>query len=73
MSIWYSISDDDLCASCKHLAYFPGEHSTCTEAGNDWPATFNEDGYSVECPKYERCKPGENYQFAEAHSVQGDG
>ncbi|MBV6513040.1 MAG: hypothetical protein FMNOHCHN_02565 [Ignavibacteriaceae bacterium] len=30
-----SISDDDLCATCKFCQYDPGKESTCEK---DWPA-----------------------------------
>ena len=44
--IYRSISDDDLCASCKHCFYLPGEESGCMK---EWPGKFNEDGYCIEC------------------------
>lgn len=49
-----SISDDDLCSSCKRLAYCPGLLSLCREAVmGEWPADFNGDGYAVACPSYQ--------------------
>lgn len=48
-----SISDDDLCASCRFLDYRPGELSLCTVG---WPATFDADGYATECPKLSKIK-----------------
>lgn len=44
-----SISDDDLCATCKHLEYDPGNTSLCDE---DFPAEFDADGYAVSCSEY---------------------
>lgn len=41
-----SISDDDLCSSCKHCKYQPGELSSC-ELG--WPGKEDEDGYVQSC------------------------
>lgn len=60
---YLGISDDDLCASCVHLAYDPGNLSICLVATRDWPATFNEDGYSVACLEYSQCKPGSNVRM----------
>lgn len=55
---WLSISDDDLCAGCAHLAYHPGERSQCQCPGTthdkddwpDWPADFDADQYAQSCP-----------------------
>ena len=49
------ITDDDLCAECKHLDYKPGNKSLCDLVSNSghWPAKFDEDGYSVECSEFE--------------------
>ncbi|WON77408.1 hypothetical protein [Serratia sp. UGAL515B_01] len=46
-----SISDDDLCAWCRHLYYRPGEVSLCqfVEEEGDWPACFDADGYAQSC------------------------
>ena len=44
-----SISDDDLCASCKQCDYRPGEMSGCREG---WPGLEDRDGYVQECPEY---------------------
>ncbi len=61
------ISDDDLCASCKYLAYYPGEESHCTKAnGFAWPCMFDLDGYSISCDQHKLCKPGENLMYREA-------
>lgn len=48
-----SISDDDLCAFCHHLAYRPGETSLCQlmSEDNDWPACFDANGYAQSCPQ----------------------
>ncbi len=45
-----SISDDDLCATCEHCIYNPGELSGCHK---EWPGKFDEDGYMVMCKTYE--------------------
>ncbi|MDT8992780.1 hypothetical protein RQP54_18045 [Curvibacter sp. APW13] len=42
-----SISDDDLCATCSHCTYRPGELSSCAL---NWPGFENSDGYVEECP-----------------------
>ncbi|AVA38037.1 hypothetical protein C3Z06_30980 (plasmid) [Cupriavidus metallidurans] len=44
-----SISDDDLCATCAHCTYRPGELSQCSK---NWPT---EDADEVEnCPAFEQ-------------------
>lgn len=57
-----SISDDDLCAECQKLIYYPGDSSFCAwEMNGQWPAKFDEDGYAVECDKFQKIeKRGEN-------------
>lgn len=42
MSYPLSISDDDICATCKHCVYNPGELSFCRK---NWPftETFGDD------------------------------
>lgn len=47
----YSISDDDLCASCGHCNYNPGDMSTCAK---NWPSYENRDGYIRICVDYSR-------------------
>jgi hypothetical protein len=48
-----SISDDDLCATCAHCSYRPGNLSGCSK---DFPAVFADggprDGYAVSCDDY---------------------
>lgn len=44
-----SISDDDLCASCKRCDYRAGELSFCL---NHWPDVVDDDGYFVSCSSY---------------------
>ncbi|WP_337264978.1 MULTISPECIES: hypothetical protein [unclassified Serratia (in: enterobacteria)] len=46
-----SISDDDICAWCRHLYYRPGERSLCrlVEVNGSWPACFDPDGYAQSC------------------------
>ena len=46
-----SISDDDLCATCKELVYRPGERSLCNVG---FPAAFDEDGYATDCLRYDQ-------------------
>ena len=48
-----SISDDDLCAWCRHLFYRPGELSLCQRADADgvWPSQCDVDGYAQSCPQ----------------------
>jgi len=57
-SIWdyeMSISDDDLCSTCKHLEYNPGGLSACKLAADrrGGPCEFNEDQYAVDCVCWE--------------------
>lgn len=47
-----SISDDDLCSSCIHLQYCPGDESDCNIADPEWPSVCNEDGYSISCHSF---------------------
>ncbi|WP_202307213.1 hypothetical protein [Dryocola clanedunensis] len=45
-----SISDDDLCAWCQHLAYRPGDESLCAlQSEGHWPASVDENGYAQRC------------------------
>lgn len=54
-----SISDDDLCANCKHCEYRPGEMSSCTK---DWPGMEDDVGYVHECEGYNQISsPEENF------------
>ncbi|MDM3423931.1 hypothetical protein [Citrobacter sp. Cb026] len=48
-----SISDDDLCAWCRHLRYRPGELSLCrfSVADGIWPSQGDIDGYAQSCPQ----------------------
>ncbi|SUG23614.1 Uncharacterised protein [Salmonella enterica subsp. arizonae] len=48
-----SISDDDLCAWCRHLCYRPGERSLCrlSVAEGIWPSRCDADGYAQSCPQ----------------------
>jgi hypothetical protein len=50
-----SISDDDLCSTCKFCQYNVGGESSCSQ---EWPAYdivggVNDDGYIRECLEYE--------------------
>lgn len=44
-----SISDDDLCATCAHCQYQPGEQSGCTR---NWPGQQDADGYISSCHEH---------------------
>ena len=49
-----SISDDDLCSTCTHCQYQPGEQSGCTQ---NWPGQQDSDGYISSCHEHsERSK-----------------
>lgn len=45
-----SISDDDLCASCAHCDYRPGEISQCDR---DWPGLRDSNHYVQACRKFQ--------------------
>ena len=45
-----SISDDDVCAWCRHLWYNPGALSVCQRHDEGrWPGVEDEDGYFQHC------------------------
>lgn len=44
------ISDDDLCATCKHCQYKPGELSSCDVS---YPGLVDPDGYVQECDQFD--------------------
>lgn len=44
-----SISDDDLCSTCVHCVYQPGELSECVRA---FPGSKDADGYIAACADY---------------------
>lgn len=44
-----SISDDDLCATCTHCNYNPGEMSGCRRS---WPGMEDVDGYVQTCAEH---------------------
>ncbi|MDP2449614.1 MAG: hypothetical protein Q8Q74_08095 [Polaromonas sp.] len=44
-----SVSDDDLCATCKNCQYVPGEMSECSL---NWPGNEDGDGYVQECAEF---------------------
>jgi len=50
-----SISDDDLCATCRNCKYRPGEMSGCKQG---WPGMEDENGYVRECEQFERAAGG---------------
>lgn len=41
-----SISDDDICSSCRYCTYNPGDRSSCSK---EWPGEVDADGYVVSC------------------------
>ena len=53
-----SISDDDVCSSCRFCRYNPGGESGCAM---DWPGEFNADGYIVGCESYSEYPAGTNW------------
>ena len=56
-----SISDDDVCATCRLLKYNPGEHSYCHHRRR-WPGHFNADGYCTQCDCHAPiARQGENW------------
>jgi hypothetical protein len=44
-----SISDDDLCATCKSCNYQPGEMSACSL---NWPGLEDAGGYVQQCTEF---------------------
>lgn len=62
--IAFSISDDDLCASCRHCAYVPGELSLCKLQRFDAQKVFvgnkDENGYVISCNEYTKLKKGQS-------------
>ncbi|MGK2894481.1 hypothetical protein [Klebsiella michiganensis] len=45
-----SISDDDLCAWCRHLVYHPGGGSLCRRHDEGhWPGQRDDEGYYRRC------------------------
>lgn len=61
-----SISDDDLCAECRHCTYHPGDMSGCVK---HWPGHENQDGYVQACPDYDAVSSEnatEQEQYAQA-------
>ena len=49
-----SISDDDLCATCRSCEYHPGEMSGCNKG---WPGLEDADGYVQACSQYRTSAP----------------
>lgn len=49
-----SISDDDICADCHFLRYFPGDLSLCTRMDDHhrWPGLLNQDMYFITCVEF---------------------
>ena len=45
-----SISDDDLCSTCKHCDFDPGGMSSC-DLG--FPGSEDPDGYVQACPSFQ--------------------
>lgn len=46
-----SISDDDLCATCRHCDYQPGDLSGCYQG---WPGLEDQNQYVQQCSRYEQ-------------------
>lgn len=54
-----SISDDDVCATCRRCEYAPGEVSDCK---NGWPGLQDSEGYVRECQDFDAVEyPEENW------------
>lgn len=51
MSYQLSISDNDICSTCKFCAYNPGKESSCAL---DWPTEPDIDGEIRDCPEYKK-------------------
>lgn len=66
-----SISDDDLCASCEHLDYRPGETSICMNLNfmPDWVNQSDEDGYVKSCPEYSEVSPEHSEMLDELYDL----
>jgi hypothetical protein len=45
-----SVSDDDLCATCRNCDYQPGDLSDCEAR---WPGMEDADGYVQECEAHD--------------------
>lgn len=58
-----SISDNDLCATCKFCKYDPGKESSCLL---NWPIGDEQMGDDiVYCPEYQKInKPKENWKLS---------
>lgn len=57
-----SISDDDLCATCKFCQYNVGNESSCAK---DWPAIFDLNGYARMCDEYQKIDyPEQNWNLS---------
>lgn len=50
-----SVNDSELCASCRHCAYCPGDKSICQLIldGSDSPGISDEEGYVYECASFD--------------------
>lgn len=54
--IAFSVSDNDLCATCQHCAYAPGDMSLCklqlADPDQDFPGQLDEGDEVVSCEKF---------------------
>lgn len=66
-----SISDDDLCASCRHCDYNPGSLSLCLSANivPDWEGQSDDFGYVQSCPDYLALSPSDVRLLDELHDL----
>lgn len=51
----FSVSDDDLCATCQGCAYVPGQLSLCEtqfKEPEDFTPQLSEDKYIIACEKH---------------------
>jgi hypothetical protein len=44
-----SVSDDDICSTCRNCDYQPGDMSSCSKG---FPGFENQDGYVQECGEF---------------------
>lgn len=66
-----SISDDDLCASCVHLDYRPGETSICVHPTfkPDWVKQSDENGYVQTCEAYTELTKEDEVRLDELYNL----
>lgn len=66
-----SISDNDICASCVHLSYNPGELSICHKVflKGVWPCSFDLDSNAFTCQHHSEMPLGESNFVANIEEV----